>query len=214
MRSTLTLEVEGVSLARTSADLAVAGFFRDQRPLAGGAGLADWRLCGWLSGLVEETRMRGDVGEGVLVLTHGRLRASRLLLIGLGARGRYGSDAHRLAVRDGVVRALELGAASAALDLPAPIADPSPERVARDLLEGAFEALERRPARLLLRVVAPGAATRLRTALEQVATALPKGSTSLKLVRPAAPPAARPSDPNAARPGEPRPPRAPARSRS
>jgi hypothetical protein len=212
VRSTLTLEVEGSSLARTGADLAVAGFFRDQRPLAGGAGLADWRLCGWLSGLLEETRMRGDVGEGVLLLTHGRLRAPRLLLIGLGPRARYGSDAHRLAVRDALVRALDLGAASLALDLPAPTADPSAERVARDLLEGAFEALESRSARVVLRVAAPGAAARLRTALEQSATALPKGSTSLKLVRPP-PPAARPAEPSAARPGEPRPP-APVRSRS
>src|SRR5262249_60361242 len=108
---------EGGAPARPPADLAVTGFFRDQRPLPGGAGLADWRLCGWLSALLESTRMRGDVGEGVLVLTHGRLRASRLLLIGLGARSRYGSDAYRLAVRDALLRMVGLGPASAARDL-------------------------------------------------------------------------------------------------
>ena len=205
MRSTLTLEVEGSTLARTSADVAVTGFFRDQRPLPGGAGLADWRLCGWLSDLLEAARMRGDVGEGVLVLTHGRLRATRLLLIGLGARNRFGSDGHRLAVRDAVLRVLQLGVASAALDLPAPQADPSPERIARGLLEGAFEALEQRPARVLLRLVASGWSARLRNALEQAATALPKGSTSLKLVRPPAPPPTRAPDQAAARPGAPRP---------
>lgn len=212
MRSTLTLEVEGGTLARTTADLAVTGFFRDQRPLPGGAGLADWRLCGWLSALLESTRMRGDVGEGVLVLTHGRLRASRLLLIGLGARSRYGSDAYRIAVRDALLRMVGLGAASAALDLPPPQADPSPERIARSLLEGAFEALEQRPGRVVLRLVATGWAARLRGALEQAATALPKGSTSLKLVRPPAPPATRAPDQPGARPGAPRP--RPARSGS
>jgi len=205
VRSTLTLEVEGSTLARTTADLAVTGFFRDQRPLPGGAGLADWRLCGWLSGLLESARMRGDVGEGVLVPTHGRLRAARLLLIGLGARSRFGSDAHRLAVRDALLRVLGLGAGSAALDLPPPQADASPERIARSVLEGAFEALEQRPGRVVLRLVATGWSARLRSALEQAATALPKGSTSLKLVRPPAPPpAARAPDPPGARPGAPR----------
>lgn len=213
MRSTLALEVEGDSLVRTGADLAVAGVFRDQRPLGGGAGLADWRLCGWLSGLLEASRMRGDLGEGVLVLTHGRLGAPRLLLLGLGMRARYGADAHRQVVRDAVLRILELGAGSAALDLPAPIADPSPERVAGGLLAGAFEALEARPAHVLLRIVAPpGFSPRLRSALEQTAAALPKGSTSLKLLRaPAGPPArahevpaARSADAAAARGTEPK----------
>lgn len=191
MRSTLALAIEGDSLVRTGADLAVAGFFRDQRPLAGGAGLADWRLCGWLSGLLEASRVRGEVGEGVMLLTHGRLGAPRLLLLGLGARARYGADAHRLTVREAVDRMLALGAGSATLDLPPPTSDSSPERIAGGLLAGAFEALEGRDAHLLLRVVSPpGLAARLRAAVEQAGASMPKGTTSLKLVRsPAAPPA-------------------------
>jgi len=200
VRSTLALAVEGDSLVRTGADLAVAGFFRDQRPLVGGAGLADWRLCGWLSNLLEASRVRGEAGEGVMLLTHGRLGAPRLLLLGLGGRARYGPDAHRLAVREAVDRMLALGASSAALDLPPPTPDSSPERIAGGLLAGAFEALEGRDAHLLLRVVSPpGFAARLRAAFEQVGAAMPKGTTSLKLVRSATAPAAREPESAAAR---------------
>lgn len=199
MRSTLALQVEAETLVRVGAELAVAGFFRDQRPLRGGAGLADWRLCGWLSGLVDTSRLSGEEGERALLLTHGRLGAPRLLLLGLGTRARFGVERHRAAVREAVLGVLDLGAATAALDLPPPSSDDAPERIAEGVLEGACEALETRAARVLVRVVAQaGLASRLRGALEVATTRARGGSTSVRMVRaPAAPaPPAR-----AARPG-------------
>jgi len=188
VRSTLALEVgESDSLARIGAEVAVAGFFRDQRPLRGGAGLADWRLCGFVSQLLLASRAAGEPSDAILTSTHGRLRAGRLLLVGLGARQRFGAEAHRAAVERVVHRLLDLGAPSAALDLPGPAPEASPETVARNILEGACAALDARPARFLLRVVAaPGAAGRLRHGFEQVMTVHPRGATSLRLVRPAA----------------------------
>jgi hypothetical protein len=188
VRANLALHVEADSLVRIGADVAVAGFFRDQRPLRGGAGLADWRLCGWLSTLVESARLSGEAGERALLLTHGRLGAPRLLLLGLGPRARFGVERHRAAVREAVLRVLELGAATAALDLPAPSADDSPERLAEGVLEGACAALDARPGRVLLRVVAPmGGSPRLRAALERSVAGLSRGGTSVRVLRPAAP---------------------------
>jgi hypothetical protein len=189
VRSTLAVEVEADSLVRTGADLAVAGFFRDQRPLRGGAGVADWRLCGWLSALLETHRLRGDWGEAALLTTHGRLGAPRLLLLGLGLRARFGPDAHREAVREAVARLLDLGAGTAALDIPPPAGAETLERLAEGVLGGACQVLDVRPGRLLLRVVAlPGYAARVRGALAHVAASLPRGATSIKMMRPPLPP--------------------------
>jgi hypothetical protein len=197
VRSTLALEVgDSESLARVGAEVAVAGFFRDQRPLRGGAGLADWRLCGWLSNLLLASRASGEIGEAVLATTHGRLRAPRLLLVGLGSRARFGADVHRAAVQASLHRLLDLGAGSAAIDLPAPAGEVSEDALAAGIVDGACDALDARSARLLLRVVAPpGSATRMRSALERAAAARPRGATSLRMVRPAAAGANPPSGP-------------------
>jgi len=193
VKSTLALEVgDAESLARVGADVAVAGFFRDERPLRGGAGLADWRLCGFLSRLLVAARAQGELGEAVLTTTHGRLRAPRLLLVGLGPRGRYGADAHRAAIERAVDRLLELGAASAAVDLP-PLggSEPAVDAIAEGIVEGACAALDPRTVRFLLRVVATnGTAGRMRAALDRAAVAHPRGATSVRLVRPPTPGAA------------------------
>ena len=188
MRSTLALEVgDAESLARVGADVAVAGFFRDQRPLRGGAGLADWRLCGWLSNLLLASRASGELGEAVLATTQSRLRAPRLLLIGLGPHARFSADAHRAAVQASLYRVLDLGAASAAIDLPRPAGEANEDAVAAGIVDGACDALDTRSARLLLRVVAvPGSATRTRNAIERAAAARPRSATSLRMIRPPA----------------------------
>ena len=53
--TTLTLE-------RVESDVAVAGFFTDERPLRGGAARADWRLCGGLSRRIESGDLSGRSG--------------------------------------------------------------------------------------------------------------------------------------------------------
>ena len=201
MKSTLGIEVEAEPLSRLAAEVAVAGLFRDQRPLRGGAGQADWRLCGWVSGLVAADRIAGEVGEAALVLTQARLQAPRLLLLGLGPQARYGPDAHRQAARAALERIVDLGAGVAAIDLPPPQGVDAPERIAAGLLAGACDALDPRAARVLLRVSVPaGQAPRWRAAFEQGAASLPRGSTSIKLVRPPAVPAGA-AGLRAARPG-------------
>jgi hypothetical protein len=199
----LSVEVEGASLVHVGAELAVAGFFRDRRPLRGGAGLADWRLCGWVSGLVGAARLRGEWGEAALLLTHGRLLAPRVLLLGLGAHDRFGADAHRDAARLAVERAAELGVGVVALDLPPPSGVEAPERIALGVLSGASEALGPRAARLLLRVVTSGGqALQWRGAFAQAAAALRRCATSNTLARPpgaaAAPPGLRAGRPSRA----------------
>jgi hypothetical protein len=75
-------------------------FFADERPLRGAAGLADWRLCGRLSGLIKEERIAGKRGE-VLMLPPPRRRVpfSRIILFGLGTSGKFTDDVYRQHVR-------------------------------------------------------------------------------------------------------------------
>jgi hypothetical protein len=83
-------------LERTEAEVAVVGFFTDERPLRGGAARADWRLCGGLSRRIESGELSGKSGEALLIATGRALAAPRLLLVGLGDR----QDFDRLRVSD------------------------------------------------------------------------------------------------------------------
>jgi hypothetical protein len=78
-------------------ELAVLPFFEDERPLRAAAGLCDWRLCGRLSRLLEAGRVRGAPGECTLVPAGPRLPFERLLLVGVGPRGRFDDKAFELA---------------------------------------------------------------------------------------------------------------------
>jgi hypothetical protein len=59
---------------------------KDERPLRGFAGLCDWRLCGTLSRVVRSGFFAGAPGEALLMPGKGRLRASKIFALGLGAR--------------------------------------------------------------------------------------------------------------------------------
>ena len=96
----MALSVLPLDLARwdeAPRDSLVLPVFKDDRPLRGAAGLADWRLCGRLSRLVKSQRATAEAGETLLLPPGRRLRFARILWFGLGdARGytdeRFRSD--------------------------------------------------------------------------------------------------------------------------
>lgn len=87
----MALSVLPLDLARwdeTARDCLVLPVFKDDRPLRGAAGLADWRLCGRLSRLVRANRASAEAGETMMLPGSHRLRFARILWFGLGdARG-------------------------------------------------------------------------------------------------------------------------------
>jgi hypothetical protein len=210
VREALVLEVRPEPLPRIEADVAVGGCFSDARPLRGGAGLLDWRLCGALSRLLVSEALRGEPGECVLVPTHGRLRAPRALVVGLGPRAAFGPHAFAFAVRDAVARVVALGAASAALDLPVPEDDWSSARLAAGWVQGFLDAAGEGAEALILRIPAPPEAlTPLRVALERAVAGHPRGRL---VVRGPASPAPLPVPPGPRRPPAPASPAASART--
>ena len=72
------------SLDQLDVELLVLPFFSDERPLAGAAGLIDWRLCGALSRKLMAGYLEGQFGEKGMLAAPDKLRAEGLLLVGLG----------------------------------------------------------------------------------------------------------------------------------
>ena len=80
----------------TSADAIAIGFFQDERPLRGAAGMADWRLCGRLTRLIKSGKIGGKRGETLMLPPAGkRLTFPRLVMFGLGPSSGYGEARYR-----------------------------------------------------------------------------------------------------------------------
>jgi leucyl aminopeptidase len=148
----LRLEVEGGALDRARAEVAVVTLFEGERPLRGGAGRADWRLCGLLADLVAAGRLQGRAGEAALLPTSRRLAAPRLLVLGLGAPRRFEAEPARRLAEDAVARLLALGAGSAVLAPPDVGERAAWGPLARALAEGAGRAIGEGSLRLALLV--------------------------------------------------------------
>jgi hypothetical protein len=150
----LRIEIDAGPLERTRADVLVVFYFESDRPLRGGAGRADWRLCGQLSQLIQSGRLTGARGEAILIPTGGGLAAPLLIGLGLGPRNRFDAEACEALGRDAADRARRLGVNSLALPLPDSQAGDLElvERI-EALVSGAVAALADVSAQLLLRLV-------------------------------------------------------------
>jgi hypothetical protein len=73
---------------RHECQLVQAGFFDDERPLRGPAGLLDWRLNGAISREIKNGRITGRFKETIIIPSSGRIRSPKILLIGLGPAAR------------------------------------------------------------------------------------------------------------------------------
>jgi hypothetical protein len=102
-------------LERTDGEIAVVGFFTDERPLRGGAARADWRLCGGLSRRIESGELSGKSGEALLIGSGRALLAPRLLLLGLGDRQVFDRSSVSHEFEQAMNRVLKLGCTRVAL---------------------------------------------------------------------------------------------------
>jgi len=91
----MAFSVLPLDLARwdeTKRDCLVLPVFKDDRPLRGAAGLADWRLCGRLSRLVKANRASAEAGESMLLPPGRRLKFAKILWFGLGDAKGYSDE--------------------------------------------------------------------------------------------------------------------------
>jgi len=179
----LTVEIDPGPLERTRADVAVFYFFESDRPLQGGAGRVDWRLCGRLSRLLIAGKISGTGGEAVLLQSGGGLTAPLAIGLGLGARNVFDAEACEALGADAARRALQLGARSLALPLPDPHAGDLELADRIDaLVAGAVAAIDEIGADLKLLLVPPQAEiARARQAAAALASRPRPASVALRL---------------------------------
>jgi hypothetical protein len=159
MTASIEMCIDTTPFERIEADLAVAGFFLDERPLRGAAGRADWRLCGVVSDLVGSGRLRGKVGEATLVPSMGRMGADRVLLLGLGRKSSFRVGRARDTVHAAVERGLGLGAQR--IVIAPPVGGPEAfSRHASGFVRGAVEATEPAAGTIRICVAMPGSEAR------------------------------------------------------
>jgi leucyl aminopeptidase len=118
MSRELEIEVDPASVERARADVVVVPLFAMERPLRGGAGRADWRLCGKLSALLVQGRLTGAPGEAALLSTFGGLRTPLLLVLGVGERAAFDARRFEAFAHAAVARSLAIRAGALALPLP------------------------------------------------------------------------------------------------
>ncbi len=144
MRTRLEIELDVRPLERVSADIVVAGFFVEDRPLRGAVARIDWRLCGLVSQLIESNELAAEPGSALLASVPGALKTPRALLLGLGSRVDFVLTTAQDVTRDAVERCVDLGVRRIALSPLGVAADDFPRYVA-GIVGGAAEAL--RPSR-------------------------------------------------------------------
>ncbi|MEJ2199641.1 MAG: M17 family peptidase N-terminal domain-containing protein [Desulfuromonadaceae bacterium] len=101
------LQVLNRQADRLEGEVVAALFFEDVRPLAGPAGLLDWRLNGRLTELLLRQEVSGRRGEQVLVANNGKLAADWILFFGGGCRRELNAEDYGELLRQllGVCRA-------------------------------------------------------------------------------------------------------------
>jgi len=117
-------------------EVLVATLASDERPPQGVAGLADWRLAGRISRIIESGFATGEVGEVLLVPGKPKLPFDKIVLFGVGARAAFNERVFRAVVERMLATLEGLRARTAVVELPGRhFGAIAPERAADVLLE-------------------------------------------------------------------------------
>ncbi len=146
----MTVDCRDVKAIET--DAVIVGFFEDVRPLKGAAGELDWLLCGTLSSLLIEGRLRGSLGELALVTSREKIPAGKIFLLGFGPRAECSASSLKKAARTAAAAIAGAGITRAAMEL-FDAFDPADEAHLASLREGLREGAGNRP--LEITIAAP-----------------------------------------------------------
>jgi Cytosol aminopeptidase family, N-terminal domain len=130
---TVTVLLQDIMKLETGA--LVVGFFEDVRPLKGLAGELDWLLCGSLSRLILNNKLRGTLGDVALLTSQGKLPTQKIFMVGLGPKATFTSSAARSAAVAAAATVLGTGVTKAAMEF-FPVSDASFESSVSVLREG------------------------------------------------------------------------------
>ena len=143
------MRVKMQDISTFEADAVVVGFYEDVRPLKGGAGALDWILCGELSRLLIDNRVRGKLGEVALLNTSGKLPAQKVFLLGMGSRSAETMESLRTAARTAAATVAGAGIRKAVIDC-TPLGEGRNETALREVRTGILEGSAGRPLEITL----------------------------------------------------------------
>jgi len=83
------LIVSSQAIDQQPSELLAVGFFQDERPLRSEAGFIDGRMDGMISSRLAQGFMTGHLGEITLIPANGRIRADKILFVGLGGTATF-----------------------------------------------------------------------------------------------------------------------------
>ena len=90
----MDFKLSGEDLLQVKCNLLVLGRFEGE-VIKGPVKRVDEALGGALSRISQEEKFNGEIGKGVMINTLGKIRAERVLLIGLGKKQKFSSDVLR-----------------------------------------------------------------------------------------------------------------------
>ncbi len=160
----MRVQVVTTPLARAAADALVVGLHAETKTLPAALAALDRAAGGLIKSVLDAEKFQAKPGQVTHIHTAGRLPAARVVVTGLGPRGKGTLETIRRAAASAVKRARDLGARTVAVDL---LGDrPAPRQRAHAIVEGAMlgayvfdrykkEKVDRQVDEL--RLVAPGA---------------------------------------------------------
>ncbi len=112
----MTVKVLLQDIKKLETEALIFGFYENVRPLRDIAGQLDWLLCGALSSLIIDQKLRGALGEVALLTSRGKVPATKLFMVGLGPWEAASGDTLRTAARTAVRSLARAGVKSAVME--------------------------------------------------------------------------------------------------
>jgi leucyl aminopeptidase len=113
----LNVSVSTGPLAGVAADALVVGVYADDKKLREPAARVNAAAGGALADVLAVEKFQGKAGQVTHLHTNGRLKASRVVVVGLGKRAETTAEALRRAAAAGLRRARDLGARTVAIEV-------------------------------------------------------------------------------------------------
>ncbi|UCH24360.1 MAG: leucyl aminopeptidase [Trueperaceae bacterium] len=140
----MDIRVDHGAIQDSGADTLIVNLFQGVGEPTGATAAVDEALGGAIGDLIAQGDFRGKTGEVAVLYPRGELAAKRVLLVGLGERERFGTEAVRRAAAAAAARARELSASHLATIVHGGGAGGlSPASAAQATVEGSLLALYR-----------------------------------------------------------------------
>ncbi len=147
--SGVTVTVALQDIKKLETESLIVGFYENVRPLKGLAGTLDWLLCGSLSNLILENKLRGSIGDVALLTSRGKVPAKKIFMLGLGPRDGLSTSSLRSAARKAIAISLSAGVNEASIEYVQP-PSLSHEDCIRALQTGLLEGAGKHPMNITL----------------------------------------------------------------